>query len=338
MVKNDNQDQQQPSWLSRTVSAAIAWALGLRFVRALLLFSEKRASTLADGITYRALFSIFAAVLLGFSVAGLWLAGNPAAWQVLVETVSYAIPGLLGEDGLVDPNTINAPISFSVTGIISLVALIGAANGAVASMRTALRRIADTEADDLAFPWVLLRDLALAVGIAIAFALSAGLTFAARLGMREFEQWTGWAGVWWSGQAVSLLIVLALNVALVAGVIVVISGMKPSARALWTGSLMGGLGLLALQELSSLFVGGASNNPLLASFASLIALLLWVNFSILVVLYAACYICTSIEDEADRALSRHTVRNFAERRVRRAEKAVAIATAELRAAQDAAKN
>jgi membrane protein len=35
---------------------------------------------LADSVTYRALFSVFAGVLLGFSIAALWLAGNPVAW------------------------------------------------------------------------------------------------------------------------------------------------------------------------------------------------------------------------------------------------------------------
>ena len=32
---------------------------------------------LADSVTYRTLFSVFAGVLLGFSIAGLVLAGNP---------------------------------------------------------------------------------------------------------------------------------------------------------------------------------------------------------------------------------------------------------------------
>ena len=34
------------------------------------------------------LFSIFAGVLLGFSVAALWLAGNPDAWQALIDAVT----------------------------------------------------------------------------------------------------------------------------------------------------------------------------------------------------------------------------------------------------------
>ena len=40
---------------------------------------------LADSITYRALFSVFAGVLLGFSFATLWLSDNPQAMQALIE-------------------------------------------------------------------------------------------------------------------------------------------------------------------------------------------------------------------------------------------------------------
>ncbi len=323
-------------WIARTVEAATAWALERRLVRAALLYGEKRAPVLADGITYRALFSIFAAVLLGFSVAGLWLAGNPAAWQALVETVEYAVPGLIGENGIVDPNTIDNPVTFSITGILSLVGLVGAAIGAIGSLGTAMRLIANTTSADVPFPWVLLRDLALAVAIGAAFLVSAGLTFAARLGVREVEELTGWGGAGWSAHLISLFVVLALNVGLVAGTFRVLAGVRASARALWSGALLGGLGLLGLQELSSLFVGGASANPLLGTFAALIALLLWVNLSVQVILYATCYICTGVEDERDRVHARFSARTFAERRIQQAEKAVAVATAELRAARDAA--
>ena len=60
----------------------------------------------------------------------------------------------------------------------------------------------------------------------------------------------------------------------------------------WPGAFYGAIGLTVLQQLSSLFVGGAASNPLLASFASLIALLLWFNLSAQVILIAGAYIIT----------------------------------------------
>lgn len=324
--------------VQRTIAAVTAWALERKPVRAALQYTERHGPMLADGITYRALFSIFAGLLLGFSIAALWLAGNPIAWAALIDAVDSAIPGLVGENGIVDPDSIRAPVGLSIAGALSLIGLIGAALGAIGSLRTALRVLAGTASDDISFVWVLLRNLALALGIAAAFVVAAGLTFAARLGVREVAEAIGLDGTAasWGIRLLSLLVVFALDVGLIAAVFWLLSGVRASARALWPGALLGGAGLLVLQELSSLFVGGATSNPLLASFASLIALLLWVNLSTQVILYAACYICVGVDEEHDRVHARFSARTLPERRVQQAEKAVAEAAAELRAARDAA--
>ena len=78
------------------IGRVIAKALSLTPVRAYLRYSERRGAMLADSVTYRALFSIFAGVLLGFSIAALWLAGNPDVWQALIDAVNRAVPGLVG--------------------------------------------------------------------------------------------------------------------------------------------------------------------------------------------------------------------------------------------------
>ena len=49
------------------------------------------------------------------------------------------------------------------------------------------------------------------------------------------------------------------------------------------------MGLTVLRELSSFFARGATSNPLLASFATLIALLVWINLPTQVILISSCY-------------------------------------------------
>jgi membrane protein len=80
------------------------------------------------------------------------------------------------------------------------------------------------------------------------------------------------------------------------------------------------------------FVRSASANPLLASFAALIALLLWLNLSAQVVLLAGAWIITGVEDAEDRSSGRP--RSFAERRLDRAERLLAATTAERDAARE----
>ena len=318
------------------LARVVAWALSLRPVRVWLHYVERRGPMLSDSVTYRALFSVFAGVLLGFSFAAIWLRDNPAAWRSLVDAVDAAIPGLIGEDGLVDVADINAPEGLTIAGIIALVGLVGAAIGAIGSLRVALRTLADKVRDDVFFVWVLLRNLLLAIAIGGGFLLSAAATFA---GTSLVEVVVGWLGITHDGFAdfatrgVSIVVVFALDMALVALAFITLSGVRASPRALWSGAFIGALGLTVLQQLSGLFVRGAAANPLLASFAALIALLIWLNLSAQVILIAGTWIVVTERERVDRVRERYGAPTFAQRRVREAEDAVRLATDELELAR-----
>lgn len=328
------------SVLQRSGASVVRWALTLRPVRAGLLYVERHGALLADGITYRALFSVFAGVLLGFSIAALWLSGNPVAWKAIIDAVETAVPGLIGENGVVNPDELRHPVSLSIAGIVSLIGLVVAALGAISSLRTAVRVIAGTAQDDVFWVWVVLRNLLLAVAIGASFVLSAFLTIAGRIGIEWLAGLVGLTAhsplAVGSVRVLSLVVVFAIDTALVAVVFQLLSGVRTSARTLMGGAALGGAGLLVLQELSGLFVGGAARNPLLASFATLLALLIWLNLSTQVMLLAYAYIVTAHEEQSDRIRARFGATTFLARRVQRAEVDVAIATAALRAAQEAA--
>ncbi|UJP11385.1 YihY/virulence factor BrkB family protein [Microbacterium sp. KUDC0406] len=342
MVTDSQSDS--PGALATARTKLIRAALRLRVVRAALLHFGRRGPMLADAVTYRALFSVFAAVLLGFSVAALWLAGNDDAWNAVVSAVDAALPGLIageGGSGIVDPSAIRAPAGLSVAGALSAVGLIGSALGGIGSLRVAVRTIAGTSSEDV--PWLraTARNLLLAVIVGVTFVGAAALTFASSLAVRGAAAALGIsgdsAGVFWSVRVLSLLVVLALNAVLIVAAFRALSGVRAPWRSTWAGALGGAVGLLVLQELSGLFVGGAKANPLLASFASLLALLIWLNLSTQVILLASAYIVVATEEPTDRVLHVHGAQTLAQHRLRRAEQDVAIATSALRSAQRAAK-
>ncbi len=320
----------------------IAWALQRKPVRAWFRYLEHQGPVLAGSVTYSTLFSVFAGVLLAFSVAGLWLSNNPAARQALVQGVNAAIPGLFDDganQGAIDPTLVQVPVGFTITGILSLVGLFFAAIGAVGALRASFRLMADEVHDD-AFPlWVILRNFGIAVLIGVMLGAAAGVTFLAAGGVGTIA---GWFGVGSDNvlftivtQVVTAVVVFALDAVVIAILFLTLSGVKPSARALWIGSVYGGIGLIVLQQLSSLFVGGARNNPLLASFAALVTLLLWFNLSAQVILLAGAYILTSVEEEQDRVSARFGAATFEQRRVQQAERRVAIAVTELEQSREA---
>ncbi|MGW9631278.1 YihY/virulence factor BrkB family protein [Agromyces sp. NPDC055520] len=277
------------------------WALALKPARAFTLYLERHGPMLADSVTYRVLFSVFAGVFLGFAIAGIWLAGNPDALEALVETVDAAIPGLFGEGGIIAPGDVVQPLTLSIAGILALVGLVGAAIGAIGSLRTAFRRLGDQPDDQTFFVWVMARDLLLAIGFGAGFVAAAAVTVFSTTALGSL---LGWLGVAHhdavfdaASRFVSIAVTFTIDTLLIVVMFRLLSGMRPGARPLWTGALLGGLGLSVLQVASSLFVGGASSNPLLASFGSLIALLIWLNLSSQVILMAGAYIVIGADDE-----------------------------------------
>lgn len=318
------------------VRRTVAFALRLRIVRAYLLYSERRGPTLADSITYRALFSVFAGVLLGFSLAALWLGGDPHAMRLLTTALDTVIPGL-GE--FIDLESIQAPVGFTLVGIVSLLGLVSAAISAISSMRVALRMLADEVYDDGFFLWVLLRNLGVALAFGGLLIVAAALSVVNSAGVNRLVEWLGLSpdstfAVLFT-RVLGVLAVLIIDTIAIALVFWLLSGVKVSAKQLWGGALLGGIGLVVLQELSGLFVRGASSNPLLASFAALIALLLWFNLSAQVILIASSWIITGAAEERDGLRAKYGAATMAQRRRQRAEDMLAAATQELKAAQEA---
>lgn len=325
--------------LGGRIARIVAWVLSTKPARAFLLYQERHGAMLADSVTYRTLFSVFAGVFLGFAIAGLWLAGNRDAMDALVQTVDTAIPGLIGEDALIDPDDLVQPLTFSIAGIIAIVGLVGTAIGAVTSLTTAYRELAGLPNDDTFFVWILLRNLAIAIGFGVLLGAAAAVTFVGTSALGAVFDWLGIADrsplAEFGTRGVSILVTFAIDTVAVAGLFRLLSGLKPSARSLWVGAVLGGIGLTVLQVLSGLFLGGASSNPLLASVGSIVALLIWFNFSAQVILIAGAYIITGYEEEQDRVAERYGARSMALRRLKRAERRAHAAADEVQAAKRA---
>jgi membrane protein len=76
----------------------------------------------------------------------------------------------------------------------------------------------------------------------------------------------------------------------------VLSGLKIPLRRLIVGSLLGAIALGVLKVLGGALLGGAGRNPLLASFALIIGLLIWFNLICVVILLGASWIAVGMAD------------------------------------------
>ena len=264
-------------------------------------YSQTNGSLLAAGMAYQSLFAIFAAVWVGFSIAGIYVHSDQALYDQLIITINQAVPNLVGKHGAISTQLLQtADRTLSITGIIALLGLIWTALGWLASTRTAIRAIFGVGNDKRNFlvqkGFDALQALAFGVGL-IASALVALLTtqfLEGILGYLGFDRGTLLAQILIN--CVSILISALINFGTLAAMYRVLSHLYIPWRNLFLGAAIGAVALVVLSQASGYLLRGASRNPLLASFAVFVALLLWFNFVCQVILICASWITVDMED------------------------------------------
>jgi len=289
--------------LKQRIPLIIAWVQALKPVRVFAGYNAARGPILASGLAFRAIFAVFAALWVAFSIIGLYLQSSPALQESLFEIIGTSVPGLLsvnGSEGAIDPTDLLETGVLSWTGAIALIGLLSTVLGWVAAGRDAVRTIFDLGNEEGNVIVLKLKDLGLAVGFGAALILSAAisvLSTSALSSVLEFlniDQKSLPAIL--VTRFIGLLIVLAFDTVVLAAFFRFGAGITIPFRRLAGGSLLGAAGLGVLKALGSALLGGATSNPLLASFAVIIGLLIWFNLICQVILIAASWIATGMKD------------------------------------------
>ena len=287
------------------ITALVRWGRSLFPVRVWMHLLDQNGLLLAAGMSYQALFAVFAAVYVGFSIAGIWLIGRQGTLDSLVEIVNTAIPGLIGDDGIltIDQITSAGALGSGVltwTGVIALGGLIWTAIGWITFSRMAVRQVLGLEKDKRSYVLMKARDLLVAVILGVMLLVAAALSVASTAALSWIFDLLGWstASPWYTllARGAGLVFVFVIDTVVLAALFRFLSRAAIQWRRLWGGSLLGGAALLALQLLSSLLIGGAARNPLLATFAVFVGLLLFFRLTSIVTLAAAAWIAVGAAD------------------------------------------
>lgn len=280
----------------------VAWVETLRPVRVFQRYAASHGDLLANGLSFTALFSIFAALYVGFAVAGLYLESNSELRDALVEMLAGSVPGLIdtGDGGAINLDDLYATRILNWTGVIAAVTLAGTALGWLSSTRDAVRAIFRLPPDTTNFLLLRLKDIGLVIGFGIITLLSAALSvFSTRALSLAFD----YVGIEHRSmlaeitvRITGLLLVLAIDTIVLAALFRVLAGVVIPWRYLVTGSLLGAIALGVLKVLGTSLLGGAGHNPLLASFAVIVGLLLWFNIVCRVILLAAAWVAVTMSD------------------------------------------
>ncbi|TFD20257.1 YihY/virulence factor BrkB family protein [Cryobacterium sp. TMT2-23] len=327
-----------PAAIDRT-KTLINRVMRSRPVRVYTRFGDSGGPILAGGMSYQAIFATFAALWLVFSIAGLWITSNPDLELTLYSFINQSVPGLIGKDGVIDPTDLANARVFGWSGVLALVGLLATVLGWLSTTAQAVRTTFRMPPDKTFVLWVKLRELGLGLLFAVVLVVSALISIAstealgALFGLVGVSRDSFWFNA--AARSVGLLLVLVIDTITLAALFRVLSRLRIPFRQLITGSLLGAAGLGVLKILGSTLLAGAGRNPLLATFAVIIGLLIWFNLTSTLTLLSASWIAVGMDD-AGLSPRRISADEVAAEKLRQEEEALRVVVlAELREARNA---
>ena len=171
--------------------------------------------------------------------------------QLLGQVRDYlddALPGFIQDDsgkGLI-PLTVPSSKTLSITGAVAVAGLLWSGLGWLSAMRDGIRAIFDVEGSPGNAALAKLRDLGVMTVFALGILASAVVTVVANAVARVVADAIGIGGQDWLLTALGIVVAAALDGALVALLLRVLSGVDLPWHGLRTGAIVGGLGLTAI--------------------------------------------------------------------------------------------
>ena len=272
-------------------------------VRVLVYYSNAQGALLASGLAYQAIFAVFAAVWVGFSIIGLVVAGNTQLQAPLIDFLASAVPGLIKSSsgsGAIDPKVLLNAGTFSLSGGIALIGVLVTAVGWLASARTAIRIIFGVPQSKIHFFLLKLHDLGVALAFGLALVVSAALSVAGSaatgfgLDLLGISPHSVAGNI--AGKSVTIALSFLLDAVILGALFRMLSGVRIPWRRLLGGVVVGAIALGALKVLGGSLLGVSKSNPLLASFAVILGLLIFFNFVCQVILLSASWVSVAVDD------------------------------------------
>lgn len=287
------------AWALPSVGAKIraigVWGMNTRIVRSLQRYTGNRGNLLAGGISYTALFSLAAIITIGVTVTMRLVGQDSTIRNAVFDSISRSLPGVLewgGHDGIVKPEqmVMNTNVA-SLAGIIALVTLIFSATRVMTALKTSIRSMFGIEKAPLNPVVDKLRDVVGFIAILLAIGASGvmtavnsqlGASLLSSLGIRGR---VGNALI--SGASIIGTMIIDMLVVIV--LVRVVSNVRARWADMWWGIIPFIVGAAIVRWLGTSAVSAVSS-PLLASFAAIITVMLWVNLLARIILISCALI------------------------------------------------
>ena len=301
-VRARHREQFSPSFREVRTQAGIVdkakifglWVQRTRIVRSLMRYSNGRGALLAGGIAYSAIFSLAAALTIAVTVFLGLLGRSPHLQDAIFSSLATTLPGVLewkGSSGILNPSDLVLSNSFSITGIVAVVVLLFSATSVMRAMKSSIRAMFGIDQVPYGVAMEKLRDLLGFAAIAVGVGATGVLTLAHTVIGTQIFSALGVESAFASAMIrIGSFLISATIDGLILWVLIRFVALVrvPRVDLIWGLAIFGLISTL-IRSLGTTVVG-AVDNPLLASFAAIATLLLWINLLSRVMLICCSFI------------------------------------------------
>lgn len=245
-------------------------------------------------VTYFSFLALFPLLLLAASITGFVLSSNHHLQQELFDKITANIPGDFGA-------TLTKSIKTAINnrtgiGLIGLAGVLLTGLGWVGNLRRAIAAVAGVEPKKEKFLANRLRNLAILAGLGLGVLISIGLTVVGTavtdqiLRSLDLDHVTGVSFVIKAG---GIVLSLLGDLVIFWWVLVRMPPLKIAGQAVVRGVILASVGFEILKLVGTYTIAHSSKSPTLGPFASLLAVLIWIELVSRFLLYCVAWMSTA---------------------------------------------
>ncbi|BBY17359.1 inner membrane protein YhjD [Mycolicibacterium litorale] len=264
-------------------------------MRAQHRYQESKGDFYAAGITYFTVFALFPLLMLGFSVTGFVLAGQPDVLAGIEDRIRQTISGDVGQQVVDLMNT--AIDSRTSLGIFGLATAAWAGLGWMANLREALSAMWEQRSGTGGFVGTKLSDLVALLSAFLAIVLTVALTALGDQGViTRVLAWGGLEnvpGITWGLRALSMLVAVGISWLLFTWMIARLPRESISFRSSVRAGLLAAVAFEVFKQVASLYLRTVLTGPAGATFGPVLGLMVFAYITARLILFATAWAATS---------------------------------------------
>lgn len=266
-------------------------------------YGDVKAGQQAGAVTYFGFLSVFPILALAFFVIGYVSKVAPESKDTLRDAIESMLPGIIGTgDNQLQLKDIED--AAGAVGLIGLVGVLYSGLGWLSALRDALITVfALPDREQPSFVMGKVRDLLTLAVIGVVLLVAVAVTGVVAGFSEDLLDWAGLsAELGWLVTLLTIALGIPVNTLLFLVIFRLLAAPDIPWRALLSGAVLGAVGFELLKQVSTLLFSMTEGQPAFQAFGLALILVVWINYTSRVTLYAASWAWTHPLAEAERVV------------------------------------